>query len=176
MVSNKDNPVFHEVQRFSQRWFWVIFTLTMLVILGVFAQGLIQQLINDTPWGERPLSDIGLLMVAIIVFLFCAVLIYIFYNLRLETTVYKNRIELNFSPVWRKAIYFAEINECMARTYSPIKEYGGWGIKYGFKNGWAYNIMGNEGVQLVLNSGKRILIGSQQVSILAEAINSNRSA
>ena len=175
MVSNIDNPVFHEVQQFSQRWFWVIFTLTMLVILGVFAQGLIQQLIHGTPWGERPLSDIGLLMVAIMVFLFCSLLIYIFYNLRLETTVYENRIELNFSPVWRKAIYFAEINECMARTYSPLKEYGGWGIKYGFKNGWAYNIIGNEGVQLVLNDGKRILIGSQQASILAEAINSNRS-
>lgn len=174
MESNIESPLFHEVQRFSQRWFWIVLTLSMLAILGVFAHGLIEQLVFGRLWGDRPLSDTALWLVAVVVFIFCAGLVFLFYNLRLETTVYDNRIELNFKPVWRKVIDISQVKECEARVYSPLKEYGGWGIKYGFKNGWAYNIMGNEGVQLVLNDGTRLLVGSQQSNRLADTINANR--
>ena len=57
-----------------------------------------------------------------------------------------------------------------ARTYRPILEYGGWGIRYTMGRGWAYNVSGNQGVQLELASGKRILIGSQRAEELARAI------
>ncbi len=40
------------------------------------------------------------------------------------------------------------MNEFYARKYRPIREYGGWGIRYGW-NGRAYSTSGNEGVQLV---------------------------
>lgn len=174
MIPTPGTPDFSEVQRFRQRWLWILLTLVMLAILGVFGHGIIQQLVYDHPWGERPLSDNLLLLVVIAVFIFCAGLIYLFYNLRLETRVFDDRVELHFYPVWRKTISLDQVKQCEARTYSPLKEYGGWGIKYGFKNGWAYNIMGNQGVQLILNDGKRILIGSQQASVLADSINSRR--
>jgi hypothetical protein len=58
-----------------------------------------------------------------------------------------------------------------ARTYRPILEYGGWGIRYSpFAKGWAYNVSGNQGVQLELASGKRILIGPQRAEELARAV------
>jgi hypothetical protein len=58
-----------------------------------------------------------------------------------------------------------------ARTYRPILEYGGWGIRYSpFGQGCAYNVSGNRGVQLELADGQRILIGSQRAEELARAI------
>ena len=42
--------------------------------------------------------------------------------------------------------------------------------QYTFTRGKAYNVSGNEGVQLELTNGKRILIGSQRADELADAI------
>ncbi len=54
-------------------------------------------------------------------------------------------------------------------TYSPIKDYGGWGIRYG-RGGKAYNVRGNRGVQLQLANGQRLLIGSQRPEELSNAL------
>ena len=56
---------------------------------------------------------------------------------------------------------FDEIESFKEREYRPIREYGGWGIRYGL-SGKAYNVYGNKGLQLVLNNKKKILIGSQK--------------
>ncbi|MHC4187375.1 MAG: hypothetical protein ACYSRQ_04200 [Planctomycetota bacterium] len=66
-----------------------------------------------------------------------------------------------------------DLKECYIRTYRPIKEYGGWGIRYGFgESGKAYNVKGNQGLQLVFENGKRLLIGTQKPKRLLEAVNS----
>jgi hypothetical protein len=65
----------------------------------------------------------------------------------------------------------AEIVHRETRTYRPILEYGGWGVRYSFvRKGWAYTVSGNRGVQLQLANGKRILVGSQRAEELARAI------
>lgn len=73
----------------------------------------------------------------------------------------------------RRSIPLDQIRTCEARTYSPLGEYGGWGIRYG-RAGKAYNMRGNRGVQLVLASGERLLIGSQKADELAAVISSRR--
>lgn len=93
------------------------------------------------------------------------------YAMRLSVQVDSESIRINFFPIWKKTIPLAEILRWQARTYRPILEYGGWGIRYSpFGKGWAYNIRGNEGVQLELANGQRILIGSQRAEELARAI------
>ena len=57
-----------------------------------------------------------------------------------------------------------------ASTYSLLKDYGGWGIRYGRK-GKAYNVSGNKGVLLTLADGKNGLIGSKNHEVLCSAIN-----
>ncbi len=54
--------------------------------------------------------------------------------------------------------------------YSPITEYGGWGIRWSPHRGWAYNVGGSKGVQLGRANGKRILIGSQRADELAQVM------
>lgn len=97
-------------------------------------------------------------------------MLYLFYTLRLITHVDAKGIYIRFYPLPGKIIDYAEVESCIARTYRPLREYGGWGIKYG-RGGKAYNISGDRGAQLVMKDGKRVLIGSQHADELSRAIN-----
>jgi len=57
----------------------------------------------------------------------------------------------------------------MAREYKPIREYGGWGIRYVI-GGIAYNVYGNKGVQLILKNKKKVLVGTQKPEEFYQAI------
>ena len=72
-------------------------------------------------------------------------------------------IHYQFYPFHIKynTFFYNEITKIEAVMYKPILEYGGWGIKQGFK-GKAYNVHGKYGVKIYLNSGKNVLIGSQK--------------
>jgi hypothetical protein len=63
-------------------------------------------------------------------------------------------------------VKWSEIKSIQLRKYKPIREYGGWGIRFSFTEGKAYTIKGDEGIQLVLNSGKKFLIGTQKTKEL----------
>ena len=54
-------------------------------------------------------------------------------------------------------------------TYSPLVEYGGWGIR-GWGKNVALNARGNRGVRLMLMDGRRVLVGSQRAEELAAAL------
>ncbi|MES2389410.1 MAG: hypothetical protein V4543_15515, partial [Bacteroidota bacterium] len=56
------------------------------------------------------------------------------------------------------------------RTYSPMGEYGGWGIRYGINKGWLYNVSGNMGLQLELLDGKKVLIGTRKPDEIIAAL------
>ena len=90
-------------------------------------------------------------------------------NLRVE--VGEAGLYVQYFPFHRapRRIVFAELESATARSYNPIREYGGWGLRGGARNG-AFNVSGNEGVQLVFTNGNRLLIGSQRAAELAVAI------
>jgi hypothetical protein len=166
--------VFRETQRFTQRWLWILLIAVMLIVVVVFGYGFIQQLIFDRPWGDRPVSNEALIITGSLIILFSLGMIYLFYNLQLITEVRQDGLWIRFYPLPGKIIAYHSIQTCVARTYKPLSEYGGWGIKYG-RSGWAYNILGDRGVQLELDNGKRILIGSQRADELEQAINTYRN-
>lgn len=160
---------FEETQRFNQCWLWLVLLGTTFVLVLIFAYGLIEQLVLGRPWGDRPVSDTVLVLSASAILIFQAGMLYIFYTLKLITCVTENGVRIRFYPFRSTLIPFADIQSCEARTYRPLAEYGGWGIKYG-RSGKAYNISGDRGVQLVLTNGRRILIGSQRAEELATTI------
>ena len=98
----------------------------------------------------------------------------LFWVLKLETEVRPDGLYIRYFPfhIHFKRFSTDDLSEYYARTYRPIWEYGGWGIRYSFGKGKAYNVSGNKGVQLVFKSGKRLLIGSQRAEELEEAISS----
>jgi hypothetical protein len=94
---------------------------------------------------------------------------FLMYFMKLSVRVDDEALHIRFFPLVKRHIRLEEIARWEARTYRPLLEYGGWGIRCGWK-GMAYNVSGNRGVQLELANGKRLLIGSQRPEELAEAI------
>jgi len=87
----------------------------------------------------------------------------------LHTTVLPEEIQVRFGRRTRFRIPLKFVVRAYPRTYDPLREFGGWGIRFG-AGGRAFNMRGNQGVQLVLRSGQRVLVGSERAEELAEVI------
>jgi len=94
------------------------------------------------------------------------------YTTGLDTKVEESGVFIRFVPFHRKWVKFEfdRIQKAEPITYSPIKDYGGWGIRYR-RRGKAYNVSGNKGVLLTLQDGNNVLIGSKNHEVLCSAIN-----
>lgn len=90
---------------------------------------------------------------------------------RLITRICSDGIYVRFPPLQGSFSRFAweDIDRIHIRTYSPLREYGGWGIRLGAM-GTAYNVSGNVGVQLILKNGSRLLIGTNQPEEVARVL------
>ena len=137
---------FREEQRFRQWWLWLILLVPMLSAwLAGSARGRL--------WGLAPFA-----------------LLAWFWFLRLITEVHDDSVQVQFIPMWRKRVIGCrEIRSAQARTYSPIREYGGWGLRWG-PGRMAYNVSGDRGVLLELADGKSVMIVSQRPEELEAAI------
>jgi hypothetical protein len=160
---------FYEVQGFRNTWVLALVLPISLFLIVLFGYGMIKQLILGHPWGSRPLSDTALAIIGPLFILFGIGLTCLFYSCQLITEVREDGLYVRFFPLTHHRIPFEDIAHFEVRTYSPIREFGGWGIRYG-KGGKAYNVSGNRGVQLELSNGKRLLIGSGPAEELARAI------
>lgn len=90
-------------------------------------------------------------------------------TLRLETEVRTGGVFVRLRPLWWIRINLDGCTSHKPVTYRPILEYGGWGIRLGWK-GRAYNARGNRGVRLEFPNGRHILLGSQTPEQLDAAI------
>ncbi len=146
---------YYEVQKFNKWWMKLIIAVPIIIFIVGIALGKTQSE-QGTP-----------MLIASVVVIFVAVL---FYFTKLETRLDETGITIRFFPFQRVYYYvkWEELESVQVRKYNPIMEYGGWGLRYSFRNGKAYNISGNQGLQLVLKSGKKFLIGTQKQSELTQ--------
>lgn len=63
----------------------------------------------------------------------------------------------------------AELEVVEARDFSPLADFGGWGIRYGRNRTWGFFLRGARGLFLQTRKGRRVLVGSDNASRL-EAI------
>ena len=165
MIEGKDgNLLYREVQHFRQFWIWIL----VLALSLIAVWGMVQQIALDKPFGSNPAPDIVLVILVVVIGFGLPIF---FYITNLTTEVRDDGVHFRFFPLhitFRK-IGLEDINGFDVQTYRAIRDYGGWGIRYGRK-GKAYNVSGNRGVQLQLSNGERILMGSQHPEEMAEAI------
>ena len=85
----------------------------------------------------------------------------------LRTEISNESIRIKWFPFHLKPreIRWADIKKAELRNYSPLTEYGGWGLKGSRKNR-AYNVSGDRGLQLELNDGTRVLVGTRKSEAL----------
>ena len=140
------DTAFREVQRFRQRWLWTLLGGVALLML----------VLGPISWG-------GLIVIgAIAAFL---------YNLRLQTEVRADGIYFKMWPLhWSfRRIPRSEVKRYEAKQYKPLREFGGWGIRWA-PGKLAYNVRGNQGVWIERTNGRAILVGSQNPEKFVEAI------
>jgi hypothetical protein len=171
--SSKNQPespcLFREEQHLHQWWLTLLLVVLAVVPTFLFGYAMYKQFIQGQPWGDRPMSDTALAITGPLVILTGWGVVFLVRWMSLLVEVQESAVLIRFRPFVRRKILFHDIRTCEERTYHPIREYGGWGIRFG-KAGRAYNVSGNRGVQLELVDGKRILIGSLRSAELAHAI------
>ncbi len=161
-------PRFREEQRFRQPWLWLL----ILFLVALQWWGFVQQIVMGQPWGNRPAPD---WMMVPLWLVFGIGLPLFFLYLRLIVTVTDESIDIHFRPLTRRTIPMADVTHVEARTYAPLREYGGWGIR-GLGSNRAYNVSGDCGVELTLVDSRKVMIGSQRADELAQAIAAARGS
>ncbi len=154
---------YKEEQGFRQWWLWLL----LLLVCGIWIWQFVQQIFLKVPFGNNPAPDIAVYLTGI----FPLAVILLFRFLRLETIINDTGVYYRFKPFQRipKEIKPEDIAGFEVRKYKPIKDYGGWGIRYGLK-GKAYNVSGNQGVFFTLKNRKIFMLGTQNPILIKSAL------
>ncbi len=160
-MSNK--ILFSERQKFKQWWLWLL----LLGINGFFLLGVFKQVVYGQQFGNKPMSNAGLLITTGLTILFTL----LFLNFRLDTCIREDGIYVRFFPFHLKFKHYGwdTLTRSYVRQYSAITEYGGWGLKFG-RNGKAFNVSGDKGLQLEFTNNKKLLIGTNKPDELIETL------
>lgn len=157
---NGSSAYFTETQRFRQVWLWlIILAVDILIIAGIFSE------MQKTKSDARATLIVAATVASLTVVLFLI--------LRLDTKITAEGISYRFYPFQFKfkVIKWEEIASAHVRTYKPLGEYGGWGVRFGLRGmGMAYNVSGSQGLQLQLTNGKKILLGTQRPEEIAQVL------
>lgn len=146
-----NEQLFSENQRFSKWFRWPL--LLLIVWLAYTQRDFLSAEARFKSWKNWEI-------VWVPIFLFV-----LFNLLQLRTKISKEGISVQFLPFHFKPKFFAweDISKVEVRSYRPIMEYGGWGLKYGWGGqGMSYTVSGTKGIQLYLKNGKKILIGTRK--------------
>ncbi|MGN7410919.1 DUF6141 family protein [Sporosarcina sp. SAFN-010] len=159
--------LYREIQRPQQIWLWMLILLEAAYMWYWF----IQQIAFDVPLGNNPASDV----VTIIFWMLFGVTLPVLMLgvLKLIIEVRSDGIYVRLFPfqIHYKQYLFKEISNYETLTYSPLKRFGGWGIRFNSKGETAYNLNGKKGVELRLKYNK-VVIGTQKPDELKKAIDS----
>lgn len=161
---------FKETQQFRQWWYIVLILTATVPVMIMIIYTLYQQTVKGIQVGDSPAPN----EVMIVVFLALCIILWVYFSLKLEVWIDQDGFHYRFFPLIykNKLISKLEIQRFEIRKYSPILDYGGWGIRHGFGRKWgkAYNVSGNIGLQLYLTSGKKVLFGTQRSQAIIYAM------
>lgn len=152
---------FTEKQKFRQWWLWVILVGVLVVPVAMT--------LATTKTGDKDFMTNLLVGATVPVFI-----LFLFVAMELRVQINQAGIFYRFFPLHLRvfSIEWDEVEKAYVRQYSPISEYGGWGIRFGLGGkGKAYNVSGNIGLQVELKNGKKILFGTQKPDEIKELLN-----
>jgi len=142
---------YREEQRFQALWMWFILgAVAVIPFIGIF-----QQIFRGIPFGNNPLSDVGLLVLT-----FSMILPLLLFSItRLRITIDEEHISVNYFPFLRKRFNWSDISDAEVMDYGFV---GGWGIRMFTKYGTVYNVAGTKGLKITLTNGNQYVIGTQK--------------
>ena len=165
--------LFKEEQKFGSQSLYLSMGIIYAIPTTFFIVAFYYQFVLKQPWGDKPMSDTGLMVTALLVFAVIIISAFLLFSSKLVVEVTSETINLIYWPYFKKRIIYSksDIERYEIRKYKPLIEYGGWGVKQGKKGaGKAYNVRGNIGLQLYLKDGKKVLIGTERGDALLRAM------
>jgi len=182
-INNMKKVYYKEVQKFGSIPLYFVMGLIYISILGFFFYALINEFVYHGNAIKGHMTSDGLIISSVLTVVILMVASYLLFGSKLITEITAKSVNYRFPPFIKKnkIIDKESISSWEIRKYKPIKEYGGWGIRYSpkkkvlygkkaAKHNSAVNVKGNIGLQLVFKNGKRLLIGTQRQEAIRRAM------
>lgn len=150
---------FHEIQKFTQWWLWLILITTIVAPIIALVK---HYILSDFVVEDTDESDSMVIFAAIMLFVML-----LFAIIKFETEIDDKEIRMKFFPFINKKIPWSDIENVRVLNYGFV---GGWGIRLFTNYGTVYNVKGNKGLAIQLQNGKRLLIGTQKEDELRAVI------
>jgi len=80
-------------------------------------------------------------------------------------------VHVSLGGVLKRDVLLSDVKEISQRTYRPIREFGGWGWRFGLKKrAVAYTMLGTSAVVLTLRDGSEVYLGVEDEQALMDAV------
>lgn len=161
----KQEILFSEKQKFRQWWLLLI----LLTTSAIFVFGVYKQVILGQQFGNKSISDAGLLTITGLILLPTILVL----SSRLDTVIKSDGIYVRFFPfhLTFKHYKWGSLTKSFVREYSALIEYEGWGLRFGVSGKeTAFNVSGNSGLQLEFKDHEKLLIGTNKPAELSETL------
>jgi len=165
---------FNEKQYQKSWWKWLL----MIGMDLMFIVGTIMQIGYGRSFGNSPMSDTMLIILTFFIILLSIVLL----SSYLQTYINDEGVYIKYFPFHLKYKFFSweSIESAKVRSYNPLLEFGGWGIKRSklrfnnfrlvIKSSICYTVSGSNGLELILKNGKKVMIGTHSPNTLDETL------
>ncbi|WP_026950877.1 hypothetical protein [Algoriphagus mannitolivorans] len=159
------NMIFKEVQTYRGTWLMyliLIIELPMLIVVGTVI------------WTSKPDSQEAIWVIPMIFLIMGSIFMFLMW-IKLETRIDSSTIKYRYVPFFSKwkSIQKNDVKSIEVITYSPISDYGGWGLK-GNSTTKAYSVLGDQGLLIDTGEKKKIMLGTQKAKELKTFIDNWR--
>lgn len=137
-----------------------VLRLVLAAVGGVLAWSAWNLVEEGAPWH----GWLGAFGIPAVVFAF-------FLSTGLRTEVHADHLLVRMVGLRRRHIPFTDVASFEAVRIRPVREFGGWGIRYGGKQrGWLYNVSGPHAVRIQYRDGRILHVGTQDPDRFVEAL------
>lgn len=169
----ESGPIFEERQKMDMLWLRIAGAVPLVAAVAIFGWGIYRQIITGQPWGNKPMSDTALILIAIFAVASASAITVALFAVQMRTLVYPNRVVLRYRPFKTRVTLASEISAASSATYRPIRDFGGWGVRRSIRrNAWIYSMTGDQAVDLTLDGDIHLFIGTRRPVELESAIRS----
>ena len=166
-----DGVIFFESQRFDRKWIWAFFSIFIGFICIPF--GLSWYLVLSMTKDSSIIVPFSVVTVFVGIALSIGLFVVGFFRIDTEVNRDSITVKCSPSPLNRMGVKypFQDVETMYHRSCRPIKEFGGYGVRWGFgNNGRAFLVSGAKGIQLLLKGGGKVFIGSKKANHFIESV------
>ena len=170
-ISNMSRIYFEETQTLKQTMliWWIVISSFAFIVLP-FLYGIYWQLIMNEPWGNKPMSNSGLVISCLFSFSIVGLIIWLTLNIKLEIKIDNDSIQYKYSPHMRDwiSIRAAEIVDCKVSRLGFLQR-GKRGYRGRLSKNKKIIVSGRNALTLNLKD-RRIILGTQKPEELDYAV------